>query len=259
MKLRKMGTLCASLLFLTTSSTLLQANEESELQHNLSIYGWLPSMDGTLKHTIPGEGTEPDSEVNTGLADTLDAVFMGSYEVKKDKWSFLADMIYLKMSASQDATITTPRFPNIPDIHVGAEQELTAWLLGFYGGYNFVNTDTFTMNAMGGLRYFSLGLDLSFSLNNRSKTFSPSIENYDGVIGIKGAYTINENWYIPYNFDIGAGDSDLTWQAGVSVGYMFNWGDIVLTYRYIHYDFGGDKFVNDFDLYGPKLGLAFHF
>jgi hypothetical protein len=259
MKLQKISTLCASLLFITTSSTLLQADEENGFQHSLSIYGWLPSMDGTLKYNIPGEGVEPDSELESGIADTLDMVFMGSYGVRKEKWSFLADMVYLKMSASQEATINTPNLPNIPDIHLNAEQELTAWLLGFYGGYNFVKTENFTMDAIAGLRYFSLGLDLSFSLNNRMKVFSPSIENYDGVIGAQGTYTINENWYIPYSFDIGAGDSDLTWQANMSLGYMFDWGDILLTYRYLHYGFGEDSFVNDFDLYGPKLGLVFHF
>ena len=87
---------------------------------------------------------------------------------------------------------------------------------------------------------------------------SPSVEFYDAVVGLRGAYNINENWFIPYAFDIGGGDSDLTWQALTSLGYRFDWGDVLLTYRYIHYD-KSDGLVEDFDLYGPKIGVVFHF
>ncbi|BAF73318.1 outer membrane protein [Sulfurovum sp. NBC37-1] len=259
MKKKIVRLLLASLVLGTASMNLAQADESNELQQSLSIYGWLPSLDGNLKYTIPGSGSEPDREGESGIADALDMVLMGNYELRKDKFSFLADMVYLKMSASQETTISTPNFPAIPDVNVRAEQELTAWLLGFYGGYNVLDNGTFKMDAIGGLRYFSLGLDASFSLNGRSIGVSPSIENYDGVVGIRGTYTIDENWYLPYHFDIGAGDSDLTWQASASVGYMFNWGDVLLTYRYMHYSFGEENFVNDFDLYGPKIGLVFHF
>jgi len=258
MKKKIVGSLIASLVLGTISMTSVQA-EESDFEQSLSIYGWLPSLDGNLKYTIPGSGTEPDSEAESGIADTLDMVLMGNYELRKNKFSFLADMVYLKMSASQETTISTPGITAIPDIRLGAEQELTAWLLGFYGGYNLVDNGTFKLDAIGGLRYFSLDLDISLSLNDRSIGVSPSVENYDGVVGIRGSYTINENWYLPYHFDIGAGDSDLTWQGSASVGYMFDWGDVLLTYRHIHYGFGEDNFVNDFDLYGPKIGLVFHF
>lgn len=236
------------------STTAMQAEETGDWKHHISIYGWLPSFDGTFKYTIPGNTPgDPDEEAESNGLDNLDMVFMGSYGVEKDKWSFLADMIYLKMSADQEAYL--PRI----DTTIASKQELTAWMLGFYGGYNAVRTDKFVLDAVAGMRYFSLGLDVSLAVNNRQVGISPSIDFYDAVVGIKGAYSINENWYIPYLFDIGGGDSDLTWQANTSIGYRFDWGDLLLTYRYIHYDKDDSKLIQDFDLYGPKLGVVFHF
>jgi hypothetical protein len=62
-----------------------------------------------------------------------------------------------------------------------------------------------------------------------------------------------------FQIDIGGGDSDLTYQAQASIGYHFYWGDVLATYRYIHYKKDGLKLVKDFDLYGPKVGVVFHF
>ncbi len=110
------------------------------------------------------------------------------------------------------------------------------------------------------LTIFSLGLDATQSGGNIANgTFSASNENYDVVIGVKGEYNVNAQWYVPYQFDIGTGDSDITCQASASVGYRFGWGDVIATNRYMHYDKGDSLLLEDFNLYGPKLGVVFHF
>jgi len=228
--------------------------ESSAWEHTLAIYGWLPTFDGTLKYQIPGE--EGDRESDFSAIDNLDAVFMAAYEVRKDKFSFLTDVIYLGMSGGE--TVGDGVFSTV------FEEEFTAWLLSFYGGYNLIDNGSSRLDIIGGMRYFSLDVDASITLDgplgrDPSIALSPSFEIYDAVIGVKGIYDINENWYIPYLFDIGAGDTDLTWQAQASIGYRFDWGDILATYRYLHYEKDGLRLVEDFDLYGPKVGVVFHF
>jgi hypothetical protein len=138
--------------------------------------------------------------------------------------------------------------------------DLTAKLYGFYAGYTISDANDMRVDVIGGLRYFSLGLDATRSGGVLANgTISTSRENYDAVIGVKGEYNVNAQWYVPYQFDIGGGDSDLTWQASASVGYRFGWGDVIATYRYMHYDKGDSPLLNDFNLYGPKLGVVFHF
>ncbi len=248
-----------SLAGILLAMTGVHADESSEVKQSISVYGWLPSLDGTIKYTIPGDSLRPEKKGQSGIADSLDMVFMGNYELRKEKYSFMADIIYLKMSAGQSTTIRTPNHPSIPDMHVNAEQELTATMFGVYGGYNITDNGRWRVDAIGGARYFSLDMDISLSLNERGVSVSPSISNYDAVMGVRGEYTTDSQWYFPYHFDIGTGNSDLTTQASVGAGYRFGWGDVLLTYRYMHYAFGDDNFVNDFDLYGPKIGIVFHF
>ena len=229
------------------SISTLYANESGELKQKVRIYGWLPTLDGTLTFKVPGE---PDETSDFGIIDNLDAVFMGSYVLRKDEWSFLADFIYLKISGN------TPGLK--PSVNL--DIELTAKLYSLYGGYNLLETETTDLNFIAGLRYFGLGLDVKRSgglILNR--TFSLSVDNYDAVIGLSGTHNIDKNWYIPYQFDIGAGDSALTWQANLSIAYRLSWGDIIGTYRYIHYEKDGSGLMEDYEMYGPKIGLVFHF
>lgn len=236
--------------------------ESSSWKHSISIYGWLPSLDGTLKYTIPGDPNDPndpDKEGESSIADKIDLVLMGSYEARKDKWSFFADAIYLEMSDAQNASWEVPLTNAI--VTAGSEQELTAWLVSVYGGYNVLETGSASLDVIGGMRYLSLEVDISINSNllNRTPSISPSIELYDGVIGMRGHMDLSENWYVPYMFDIGAGDSDLTWQGQASIGYRFSWGDVLATYRYVHYEKDDLRLIEDLDLYGPKIGLVFHF
>jgi len=254
-----------------TVTTPSLVEENSAWEHKLTIYGWLPSLDGSLTYTIPGTpetpgepgepGTPgtPDETVSTKFIDKIDAIFMGSYEVRKEKWSFLVDGIYYKMSDSEEGSVSLPPVLDKDPIKVATEQELELVLVSLYAGYNTIKTENITLDIIAGTRYFYLGTEAKFTLNDRAISISPSVDFYDALIGIKGDVNLSENWYVPYLFDIGAGDSDLTWQAEASLGYRFNWGDVLLTYRYIHYDKDGSGLINDIDLYGPKLGLVFHF
>jgi len=232
----------------------IMAEESSAWKQQLVIYGWLPTFDGTLTYQVPGQ--DEDKESDFSAIDSLDAVFMATYEVRKDKWSFLTDVIYLGMSGGE--TVGDGR------VQTTFDEEFTAWLLSFYGGYNLIDNGTSTLDVIAGVRYFSLDVDASITFEgpfgrNPSILISPSFEVYDAVVGVKGRVDINENWYIPYLFDIGTGDSDLTWQGQASIGYRFGWGDVLATYRYVHYEKDGLKLVEDFDLYGPKVGVVFHF
>ncbi len=79
-------------------------------------------------------------------------------------------------------------------------------------------------------------------------------------MGLRGEFRPGGDWILPYYFDVGTGDSALTWQALVGVGYRFHWGDLVLAYRHLAYEFD-DSAKGDLDLAfsGAGLGVAFRF
>jgi hypothetical protein len=64
-------------------------------------------------------------------------------------------------------------------------------------------------------------------------------------------------WSVPYYFDVGAGDSDLTWQAELGLAYSFGWGDAGVMWRYLDYDLESDGPIVDLNFSGPAVGVAF--
>ena len=57
--------------------------------------------------------------------------------------------------------------------------------------------------------------------------------------------------------DVGTGQSKLTWQGIVGVGYAFNWGSIVAAWRYLDYEFKSGSPVENLSFNGPAIGLIF--
>jgi hypothetical protein len=94
---------------------------------------------------------------------------------------------------------------------------------------------------------------------SRQAKVSDSENLWDGIVGIRGQFNLNDNWYVPYYADIGAGQSDRTWQVLAGIGYKFRWGDVLLAYRHLEYDFDSGFLLKDLSVSGPALGARFHF
>jgi hypothetical protein len=62
--------------------------------YNVSLYGWLPSIDGSLKYNASGGGSSQEVDADSIIED-IQTVFMGNFEAHKSKWSFQADYIYV--------------------------------------------------------------------------------------------------------------------------------------------------------------------
>jgi hypothetical protein len=62
---------------------------------------------------------------------------------------------------------------------------------------------------------------------------------------------------VPYYLDVGTGQSKLTWQGILGVGYAFNWGSIVGAWRYLDYEFKSGSSIENISFNGPAIGLIF--
>ena len=233
-------------------------------QYELTIYGWLPSIDGTLKYGLPPEDGGDVGVDASDILDSLNFVFMAAGEAHHNKFSFGMDVIYMDLSNSKSADILVGPDPGL-QLGIDGGLSLKAWLVTGVVGYDVVQTNRSRMALVGGFRYLTLDADLDITItdplpeNPPPAHLSGSEDYWDGIIGIKGGLMLNEHWYIPYYADIGAGDSQLTWQLYAGIGYQFHWGDIKLGYRYLEYDLDDDKFVQDLKFYGPLLGVGFRF
>jgi opacity protein-like surface antigen len=233
----------------------VSAQEEAQgdkWQFGAELYLWMASIGGTAT-----SGEDIDIDFDT-IIDNLDMAFMGGLQAKKGKWSFMLDAIYLNASGDKSGTITVPIGPGV-ELPVNASLELKNWIVFPYVGYNLVTTEKAQLDILAGARYLWMEVDLGLSLVEPpvSQTVSDSGSVWDAIVGIRGKLILSENWYLPYHFDVGTGQTDFTWQAFAGIGYSFSSIDVVAAYRYLEWDFDDNDVFDDMNVNGPLLGVRF--
>ena len=196
-------------------------------------------------------GGDIDIDFND-LLDNMNFTFMGTFGANKGKWGFLTDVIYLDVEDDDDVALE-------PGVSLN-DVELKAWIITPMVTYRVVQSDLVELNILAGVRYLYLKAELDIEPLGQ---LSDSGDAWDGIVGIRGNITLNKHWYLPYHFDVGTGDTTLTWQAFGGIGYTFSSFDLVAGYRYMEWDFddddkGGGTF-NDLDINGPMVGVKFVF
>jgi len=257
------------LLAIVTPGNAAEKKPDDGWQFEITPYVWLPTVTGSMKLSQPPGFTSGKLDYGPGdYLENLDFVGMLDFQMKKEKWTLLADIIYLDFSDSD-----TAQFPGIlpggGGWTVGADWDLQALVLEFAGAYSVFRNERANFGLLAGARYTQIDgkvkLDITGPLPGwvATQTFSESETFFDPIVGFKGKFELGKKWYLPYYFDIGGFgiDSDLTLQAFAGIGYSFtDWFSTVLGYRYLYYDFGDDsKLVEDVNFYGATLGFKFTF
>ena len=258
-----------TVLFATTA----QAQEE-RWTFSLTPYLWLPNVNGTLKYEPTAGGGAP--AVDTGpnnYLENLSMALMLSGEARKGRWSVISDLIYLRFN-SEKSNVRSVDFGGSlvssgADIGTNSELKGLEWTIA--GSYAAVQSPRWTLEALGGARYFRIDAHSDWRLTATvtgpgggqafpaSGNVSRRTEIWDGIVGVRGRVNWSGRWFSPYYVDVGTGGSELTWQTMVGVGYGFKWGDIVLAYRTLFYDQSDDKLLQDFRFSGTTLGATFRF
>ncbi len=238
--------------YLATVPMLAHAQEtdtDDRWRFKAAIYLWGAGIESTTRR-----GNEIDVSIGD-IMDNLDMAFMGAFEARKSKWSLAVDVIYLDVSADKAGTIRSIGIP------ANANVDLTAWVLSIQGARNVLDVERATVEILAGARYLDVDSKLTSTLGASGPTLTATQSDsvWDGVIGIKGNVNITRKWYLPYYLDVGTGQSDLTWQGAGGVGYSFNWGNVILVYRHMHWDFKSDSLLKDISFSGPALGVVFKF
>lgn len=80
------------------------------------------------------------------------------------------------------------------------------------------------------------------------------------MVGVKGRHALGEGrkWFVPYDLDLGTGESQRTVQAMGAVGYAFGWGDVVGAWRHLDCQMKSGNPVKDLTFNGPLISAAFH-
>ena len=270
----KLGRTASRLAILTLAGALpfaAQAQSSSaDWKFGAYVYGWFPAIGGTT--SFPTTGSGPNIDVSSqDVLDALKFAFMGSFEAKKGQWGFWSDLVYADLGGSKSGfrQFQSDRLPVPVDLSADLKLDIKAWLWTVAGSYNLVAKPDFNLDVVAGARLLDMTskLDYAFSpsasghpLGGRSGTAEVTMSNWDAIVGVKGRANFGEErkWFIPYYLDVGTGQSDLTWQVNAGIGYRFNWGALVATWRYLDYKQDSNDPIQSVYLNGPLFGASFN-
>jgi hypothetical protein len=237
-------------------------------QFRAMIYGYLPDITGST--TFPaGTGSEINADADK-IVGHLKFAFMGTLEAQKGRWGGFTDVMYLNVSGTtsgtRDLTIGGGALPAGVTANASLDIKGTVWTLA--GNYRVLTSPDVAFDAFAGARLLSVkeNLGWEFSANVGSVTgpgltggSEAKVDNWDGIVGVKGRWNFgaNREWFVPYYVDVGAGDSNLTWQGIAGIGYAFKWGEVVAAWRYLDYDMKSGTKIESLNFNGPAIGVAF--
>lgn len=210
------------------------------------IYLWGATLGGT---TVTGQ----DMELSFGdLLDALDFGLMGALEANTGRWSFLGDFQYLDLSEGQNAAFG----PGIPAV---ADADVTGFVFSGTAGYELIDASDSSLIGFGGLRFMDLDTTANLAVGPGSQRVSGTLSNWDAIVGLRGSQQLADRWMLSYYGDVGAGDSDLTWQAALTLDYRINNWDLSFGYRHLAWEVSNSAVVTDIEFSGPFIGAKFRF
>ena len=234
------------------------------------IYAYLPTISG--KTTFPQSAPASDISVDAGkIIDELKGAFMGSLGAQKGQWGLFTDVLYMDVGSSKSSVnnfqVGRAGIPAGASADANFDLKGTVWTLG--GSYRAATDPRGTLDLLFGARMLDVKQSLGWQvtgniapipLPGRAGNLDTSLRNWDGIVGVKGHLALGDSgkWFAPYYADVGTGNSDLTWQATVGVGYKFGWGEVIGSWRYLDYKMKSGKPIEELNFNGPAIGAVFH-
>jgi opacity protein-like surface antigen len=211
-------------------------------------YLWAAGMKGDVgvgRIEVDGlEVTFPD------IVKSLRAGFMGSLEGRNGDYGFFVDAIYMQMKQKHPASRIL-----LGDVEATATQQAYA-LAGTW------RLDP-SVDLFAGARsnFVKAELDLATSaLTPAGRSANKSRTWWDGYVGVRGRHALDPRWTLVGYADLGAGESDLTWQVSAGLDYAMS-PDAIAKFgvRYFKVEYDKDAFKWDMLSGGLFAGLALRF
>lgn len=224
-----------------------EKKSEKSWQWELTPNLWLMGMSGDISikdRTVPLELSLED------ILSNLKMAFMLHAEAKHGKWGIMADI----MSAKLGSEATHNGFFQDRTVDVEIKQ-----FIGELGGtYTFLQKDGFSMDALAGVRYFDLNIDVT---TNNIDFEDQDLNFVDPFIGIRLANYWNK-FGLGGRFDIGGFGigSDFSYKYNVMAAYEFSkLFQLELGYQGYKPDYSDDKIGYNVASAGFIIGGSFRF
>lgn len=239
---------------------------DDDWQFRASIYGYFPSIAGETNFAAGGSEIDISAE---DLIENAKLVAMASFEAQRERFGAFVDVIHMNIgdSVSDSTSLGAGAIALPPGLTADASLDIEAWVVTAAANYRAVSNAQSTFDVFAGARLLDAQGELDWSFNvDLSPLGGPpqrgaaeaGDDKLDAIVGVKGRYEFGaeHRWFVPYYVDAGTGDSDVTWQAAVGIGYATRHGEIFAAYRHLDYDLGDDGAIASLEFDGPAIGLA---
>jgi len=226
---------------------------EKEWSFNLSIYGWVTAIDGT----ISAGGRSADIGIDfSALRKRLDMAFMGAAELRYKRWGFMGDLIYARLSDD----IAPPAGIIFSSTHEVVKETLGTFILS----YRVVDAKPAFLDLFAGARVYSLYSEIVLrpNLGQRGVNASNTTTWADPIVGLRGRYYVSHAVFLSGYGDIGGfgAGSELSWQVFGGVGVQAaRWCDLQLGYRALGFEYNSGRAKQEITTHGPIIGATFRF
>jgi hypothetical protein len=185
-------------------------------------------------------------DIDIPFSDTLDnlqSAGLVMLAARKGPWTWMLDNTYLSLDADGSTAGGIP-------VEVGAR----LWIAQL----NLLHDITDDGQWQGGLGVRNLSYQQAVSIGGLPAVRADK-DFTDAVVVGRATRPLNENWDLVGYADVGAGDSDLTWQALASFNYACDDWIIAIGYRVMDYELDSGAVDTDLTLNGPIIGAQFRF
>jgi len=247
----------------------------------IAPYLWLPTVNATLRYNVPSNfGGTADVKADAGdyFANLNGALALAGV-VRYDRFSVLTDIMYVNATAGGSRVESVNiadigRDPISSTLNTGGDTTLKTTLWTLAAGYTVASGTWGNVDVLAGFRYLGIDSNTNYNLavtltgprGKAGPTFggagslAANDSIWNGIVGLRGRINIAESgFFIPYYLDLGAGNSNFTWQTFAGIGYQTGWAGVQLGWRYMSYDQGGSSAVQDMTMSGAYLAVNFSF
>lgn len=248
MRTKTMGKVVAAAVIGGLLPGMAAAQQDGGWKFEAMPYVWGAGMEGDVAiGRLEAGGIEMSFN---DITESLRAGFMGSFEGRKGNWGFFLDAIYMKLHQAHE----TPRL-----VVANVDGKMTQQAYALAGMWRA--SDAVDLVAGARTNYLKVDLDMSSSaLAPQGRSLVKNRDWVDGYVGIRSRAPLGDRWAIAGYADVGAGGSDLTWQAMASVDYAMS-RDVAMKvgYRYFKVEYDKSDFKWDMATAGFFAGLAVKF
>ncbi len=225
---------------------------QDDWEITLGLYAWGAGLEGDLG----AAGTVTPVDISfSDILSTLSMTAMGAVEVRKGRWAFELEGLYLKNSLK--AIVPTAAAGPVPAKLVAETTRIEPMI-----AYRVIDSERSILDLVAGAVYYDISNDLSL-VGPGGATISSGDGWWDPTVGLRFRYWLSERWVASLRGEVGGFgvNADINWQVYALLGYQLNdCSTLFGGWRHAAVDYSNSRgFLYDVASSGPILGLAYTF